>query len=83
MNTNLHPQLQKCHEKYNLQKNQNSSPLFDYSETIYINGKTPTKIKCLECNTYFKQRIDKHFEGQKGNCMCRPVNQKKSRPYSE
>lgn len=64
---NLHPQLQKCHNKFNLS---NSSPLFDYSETIYIKVKSPVKIKCLKCNTLFEQRIDKHLESRQGDCLC-------------
>jgi len=68
MNQNLHPQLQKCHEKFNLQ---NSSPLFDYSETIFKNGNTPLTIKCLKCNTFFDQFYYNHLKNNKQNCNCR------------
>lgn len=74
MNTNLHPQLKKYHEKFNLS---NSSPLFDYSDTIYINNKILLKIKCLKCDTLFSQSGAMHLLGKQGNCMCRPTNKKR------
>jgi len=67
MNQNLHPQLQKCHEKFNLQ---NSSPLFDYSETVYEKVRIKLNIKCLKCNTYFEQFYQPHLIGISGKCKC-------------
>jgi len=67
----LHPQLQKCHNKFNLS---NSSPLFDYSETIYTKLMNPTIIKCLVCDSYFEQRIDFHLMRRKPKCKCRTIN---------
>ena len=74
MNNNLHPQLQKCHEKFNLQ---NSTPLFDYSETVYEDVyKKPLTIKCLKCNTYFEQFYQNHLRGAKTKCKCRAEKRK-------
>ena len=67
MNQNLHPQLQKCHEKFNLT---NSSPLFDYSETIFEKVRIKLNIKCLKCNTYFEQFYQPHLIGTPGKCKC-------------
>lgn len=65
----MHPIIQKLHDNY--------SHSFDYSETTFVNSKIKLKIKCKKCGEFFNQRIDKHREGQQGDCMCRPTNKRK------
>ena len=67
MNTNLHTQLQKCHEKFNLQ---NSTTLYDYSETVYEKASKKLQIKCVICNNHFTQFYQNHLRGDRPNCNC-------------
>lgn len=73
---NLHPQLQKCHEKFNLA---NSSPLFDYSETIYNGTDKDISVKCIKCNEYFNQMHRSHLRYGITNCSCNKIAREKER----
>lgn len=54
---------------------------YDYSESTYVNAKSPILIYCNEHNVKFKQTPDAHYIGHGGCPMCTTNAQRKSTEY--
>jgi hypothetical protein len=53
-----------------IHKDKNGNQLYDYKESIYINGTTEVKILCLTCKKYFWQTPKHHVYEQCGCSNC-------------
>lgn len=49
--------------------------IFDYTDFVYINSRTPSKVKCTVCDTAFLVSYDNHVNKRRGCPACRGKNQ--------
>ena len=70
---------QRAAEKWYKESQEKFGDICDYSESIYVNTRTPIKIKCKECGTVFYQKPRVHLKSKVPcpECLKKKVSKEK------